>query len=125
MIGALETDYHSLIIDRSNLEIIKTYEDSLELVPFGEKGKDGIILARLKTNTPLLRLDEVLDYYKVPASDLRLKVLVDKRGVNPDLFLADVKRIKSIQKTKQDLTSVMRYSFNPDEEYLNIETVKE
>ncbi|KAA5549048.1 hypothetical protein F0145_00130 [Adhaeribacter rhizoryzae] len=125
IIGSLETNHHSLILDRSNLKIIKTYTDSLELVPFGEKGQGGIILAQLQTNIPLLRLDEVLDYYKIPASDRTLKVMVDNNLVNPDLFLADVSRIIKIEKTKQAITSPFLYSLNKDEEYLNIITQKD
>lgn len=122
ILGSLETNYNNLVIDPANLKIIKTYEDSLELVAFGEKGKDGVVLAQLKNETPLLRLEDALDYYQVPAKDRTLKVLVNKALVNPDLFLAAVKRIERI---KQDVTSIMRYSFNKDEEYLNIVTVKE
>ena len=125
IIGSLETNYSSLIIAPDNLKIIKTYTDSLDLVPFGEKGKDGVVLAQLKDKTPLLSLEDVLDYYKVPAQDRTLKVLVNKAGINPDLFLADVKRIEKIEKIKQDITSVMRYSWNKDEQYLNIVTMKD
>ncbi|MDB5263737.1 MAG: hypothetical protein JWQ14_3020 [Adhaeribacter sp.] len=123
IIGTLETDYNSLVIDTENLKIIKTYKDSLELIPFGEKGRNGIVLATLKTKTPLLRLEEVLDYYKIPAQDRNLKVLVNKRMINPALFLADVKRIERIERTKQDINSTIRYSFNNTEEYLNIVTL--
>ncbi|MGV3588711.1 MAG: hypothetical protein ACO1OF_17030 [Adhaeribacter sp.] len=125
IIGSLETNDYSLIMDRSNLKIIKTYTDSLELVPFGEKGQGGIILAQLQNNIPLLRLDEVLDYYKIPASDRTLKVMVDNNLVNPDLFLADVSAIIKIEKTKQAITSPFLYSLNKDEEYLNIITQKD
>lgn len=41
------------------------------------------------------------------------------------LFLADINRIEKIEKVKQDITAPMRYSFNKDEEYLNIVTKKE
>ena len=125
IIGALETNYNNLVIDPDNLKIIKTYKASPELVAFGEKGKDGVILAELKNKTPLLRLEDILDYFKVPAKDRTLKILVNEALVNPDLFLADVKRIEKIERIKQDVTSIMRYSFNKDEEYLNIVTVKE
>lgn len=125
IISTLETNYYSLIIDRRNLQVIKAYSDSLELVPFGEKGQGGIILARLKNNVPLLRLEDVLDYYKIPAADRTLKVMVNNSLVNPNLFLADVSRIIKIEKAKQDITSPMLYSLNKDEEYLNIITVKD
>ena len=123
VIGHLKTNYNSLIMDPDNLRIIKTYSDSLELLSFKDNGKDGVILAELKIKTPLLKLDEVLDYYKVSADKRTLKVLVDNRPVNPGLFLADVKKIKRIEVTKQDAASPVRYSWDKDEEFLNIVTI--
>ena len=123
VIGHLNTNYNSLIMDPDNLRIIKTYSDSLELLSFKDNGKDGVILAELKIKTPLLKLDEVLDYYKVSADKRTLKVLVDNRPVNPGLFLADVKKIKRIEVTKQDAASPVRYSWDKDEEFLNIVTI--
>ena len=125
IIGTLETTYHNLIIDRDNLEVIKTYKDSLELVPFGEKGKGGIVLARLKKNVPLLRLEEVFDLYKVPAANRTLKIMVNKRLINPALFLADVSAIIKIEKIKQDITNPLLYSLNKDEEFLNFVVAEE
>lgn len=122
-IGHLNTNYNSLIMDPDNLRIIKTYSDSWELLAFNENGKDGVILAELKTKTPLLKLDEVLDYYKVAPDKRNLKVLVDNRPVNPALFLADVNKIKRIEVTKQDAASPVRYSWDKDEEFLNIVTI--
>lgn len=125
IIGTLETNYNSLVIDPANLRIIKTYQDSLQLAAFGEKGKEGVVLAEIKNKIPLLRLEEVLDYYKIPAPNRTLKVMVNKALINSDLFLADVQRIEKIEKIKQDLAAPFRYSFDKDEEYLNIVTVKD
>ena len=125
VIGHLKTNYNSLIMDPDNLRIIKTYADSLELLPFGDNGKDGVILAELKIKTPLLKLDEVLDYYKVSPDKRTLQVLVDNRPVNPGLFLADIKKIKRIEVTRQNAASPVRYSWDKDEEFLNIVTIGE
>ncbi len=125
LLGSLETNENSLILDLENLQIIKTYQDSLELVRFGEKGKDGVVIAALKNKTALQRLPAVLDYFKVPAKDRTLKVLVDNALINPDLFLADVKRIKRIDGISPYETSLVRDNFNKEEEYLNIVTVKD
>jgi hypothetical protein len=113
-----------LIIDPNNLKIVKTYTDPQELKAFGEKGKNGVILAELIHKTPLLKLEEVLAYFKVPAENRTLKVLVDNTLVNPSLFLADVEAIKEIEVTEQDLTAPVRYSWNKDEKFLNIVTAK-
>ena len=68
-IGNLETKYGSLFIDEDNLRILETYTDSTQLQHFGEKGKDGVVIAELKNKVPLFRLEEVLDHYHVPAAN--------------------------------------------------------
>ena len=108
-----------------NLKILKTYKDSLELVPFGEKGRGGVIVAALKTKTALWRLPKVLEYFKIPAQNQKLKVLVNKTSINPNLFLADVEKIERIEVIKQEASDPVLFSFNKNEEYLNIITKKE
>ncbi|GEO03763.1 hypothetical protein AAE02nite_14270 [Adhaeribacter aerolatus] len=126
-IGALETNYHSLILDLNNLKILETYTDSTQLEQFGEKGRAGVIIAELKTKTPLLRLEEVLGYFQVPASRHHLKVLIDKKFINRELFLADVKQIEKIEYlevTQQDilLSPFYKNEWVLGEKYLNIVT---
>ena len=127
-IGNLETQYGSLFIDEDNLKIIETYTDSVQLQHFGEKGEDGVIIAELKNKVPLFRLEEVLDHFKVPTANRHLKVLVDKRFINADLFLADIKqfsKIEMLEVTQQDilLSPVYNSKWVLGEKYLNLVTI--
>jgi len=126
-IDVFETNYSSLILAEDNLEILEVYTDSMRLGHFGEKGKNGVIIAALKTPVPLLRLEEVLDYYKIAASDRHLKVAIDKKFINPDLFLADLNQIKEVellQVTQQDilLSPIYHHEWVLGDKYLNIIT---
>ncbi|MGV3589597.1 MAG: hypothetical protein ACO1OF_21500 [Adhaeribacter sp.] len=126
-IGTLETSYNSLILDLNNLKILETYTDWIQLEQFGEKGRAGVIIAELKNQTPLLRLEEVLDYFQVPASRRHLKVLIDKKFIDRELFLADVKQIKIIEYlevTQQDilLSPFYKNEWVLGEKYLNLVT---
>ncbi|RDC61866.1 hypothetical protein AHMF7616_00455 [Adhaeribacter pallidiroseus] len=80
------------------------------------------MLAALKSKTNLWRLPTVLDYFKISTRDRSLKVLVDQALIHAQLFLADVTLIERIEVTKQEAFAPYRYSFNPDERYLNIVT---
>ncbi|WP_146896465.1 hypothetical protein [Adhaeribacter aerolatus] len=116
-----------MILDLNNLKILETYTDSTQLEQFGEKGRAGVIIAELKTKTPLLRLEEVLGYFQVPASRHHLKVLIDKKFINRELFLADVKQIEKIEYlevTQQDilLSPFYKNEWVLGEKYLNIVT---
>jgi len=126
-IGTLETNYSSLILAEDHLKILEVYTDSTQLGHFGKKGKNGVIIAALKTPTPLLRLEEVLDYFKVAASERHLKVAIDKKFIDTNLFLADINQIQGIellQVTQQDilLSPMYHNDWVLGDKYLNIVT---
>lgn len=125
IIDSMETDDNSLIIHPDNYKIKVMYRDSLELIPFGEKGKGGVVIAETVNNTRLWRLPAVLNYFKISAQNRKLKVLVDHVLIHPHLFLADINKIERIEVEKQDLLAPYRYSFNTKEKFLNIVTRKE
>ena len=119
-----ETRSGSLVMDKESLEVLKEYEGPAAAKLFGNKGEDGVMVAKVKGNAVLLRLDNVLDYFEVPAANKTLTVLVDNRVIDPDLFLADVRQIEKIEVTKQDITSPMLLSLDREEKFLNIVTKK-
>ncbi len=119
-----ETSFNSLIVDQEDILVKKTYTDSLLLVSLGEKAKHGVVVAELKSKRPLFRLEHVLDYYKVSAEKRQLRVLVNNKLVDPKLLLADITRIAKVEVVIQDKHSPIRYSWNENEEFLNIVTVK-
>ncbi|MDB5262030.1 MAG: hypothetical protein JWQ14_1311 [Adhaeribacter sp.] len=127
VIGAYETNAPSLLLEPENLRVLLTYKEPWELKYFGHKGNHGVVVAELKTPIPLLRLDEVLDYFKVRAPNRQLKVLVDKKIINPELFLADVKKILKIEifeVSQEDVMLSLVYNqWVKGDKYLNIITV--
>ncbi|RDC63459.1 hypothetical protein [Adhaeribacter pallidiroseus] len=131
IIGSLETNLPSLILDPENLQIVKTYQEPAEIKYFGDKGVNGVLVGELKTKIPLLKLDEVLDYFEIPAANRHLPVMVDRNLVDPNLFLADVHRIKKIEVfevTQQDVLSSLIYNHWVEvvgEKYLNIITMED
>ncbi|PSR54207.1 hypothetical protein AHMF7605_12080 [Adhaeribacter arboris] len=131
LIGTLETNAPSLIMDSKNLLIVRRFQDPSEIKFFGDKGVNGVLVAELKEKVPLLRLEEVLDYFEVPQNVRYLKVLVDKNLINPELFLADVKKIKKIEVlevTEQEVLLNLFYNHwakVKGEKYLNIITAEE
>ena len=124
LLDAQETTLSALVVDQEDLLIKQIYKDSTLLAPLPGKAKNGILVAELKSKRPLFRLDHVLAYFKVPAEQRSLRVLLNNRLVNPDLLLADITRIDKIEVTKQDKTSRVRFGWDENEEYLNIVTVK-
>jgi len=124
VIDSFETNFSSLIIQSENLRILKEYDKPAGLASFGEKGKGGVVIATLKAKCKLLRLPEVLRIFKISDENQKLQVLVNKALVNPNWFLADVNQIERIEIIKQDAFALYLYSFNKEEQYLNIVTIK-
>jgi hypothetical protein len=131
IIGSLETNLPSLIMDPENIQIVKTYQEPAEIKYFGDKGVNGVLVGELKTKIPLLKLDEVLDYFEVPPANRHLPIMVDRNLVDPELLLADVHRIKKIEVfevTQQDVLSSLVYNHWIEvvgEKYLNIITAED
>ncbi|QCR21468.1 hypothetical protein [Pontibacter sp. SGAir0037] len=125
-IDSLATKINHLVIKPSQIEVLKIYKGASALKIFGEKGENGVVLVELKKDIPLQRLNKVYDHFKVSQANRKLKVLLNKSLlVDQQFFLADLSQIEKIEVTKLDATSPRKWSFNEDESYLNIVTVKE
>jgi hypothetical protein len=124
LLGSQETTYSSLLVDPSEIKIVKTYQDSAILASMGYKARNGVVQIELKHKKPLLKLEDVLDYFAVPAQQRQLRVLVNKRPVHPGLFLADVNQIEKIEVYTQDKHHPLRLSWDAAEQFLNIVTKK-
>ncbi|QNF35151.1 hypothetical protein HUW51_21425 [Adhaeribacter swui] len=131
LIGSFETNMPSLIMDPENLKILKTYQEPAEIQFFGNKGLNGVIVAELITKIPLLKLEEVLDYYDVPPENRHLPIMIDRNLVDPKLFLADIKKIKKIEVfevTQQDVLFSLVYNHWAKvvgQKFLNVVTVED
>ncbi|PRY13714.1 hypothetical protein CLV24_10584 [Pontibacter ummariensis] len=123
LIEGQETASNAIILDRNSIESIRVYKGEDAVSQFGEKGKDGVIILSLKEEVPLVRLEQVYMHFKVSPKQQRLKVAVDDRLVaNPELVLADLRKIEKVEVKQQAVTAPARWSFVPDEHYLNIVT---
>ncbi|WP_205503545.1 hypothetical protein [Rufibacter psychrotolerans] len=122
LLGAQETDYASLVVDPKEIKVVQAYRDSAILAPLGAKARHGVLVIALKSPKTLLKLDDVLDYFQVPADQRHLRVLLNKRPVNRTRFLADVARIQKVEVIQLEKTSPVRFSWNENEQFLNLVT---
>ncbi len=123
LLGAHETDYASLVVDPKEIKVVQAYRDSAILAPLGAKARYGVWAIELKNRKTLLKLNDVLDYFKVPSDHRQLRVLLNKQPVDQNRFLADIKRIEKVEVITQDKTSPIRLSWDENEQFLNIVTV--
>jgi hypothetical protein len=125
LLGSQETDFSSLLVNPRDINVVKIYQDTAILAPMGRKARYGVVLIELKSKKTLLKLDDVLDYFKVTPAQRQMKVLVNRRPVNKDRFLADVTQIEKLEVITQDKISATRLSWDENEQFLNIVTVKD
>ncbi|MCC9168956.1 hypothetical protein [Pontibacter harenae] len=124
LVNNQETSRNALIIDDANLKVDAILKDAEATEKYGNKAEGGVVLASTAGNIQLVSLEQVLDYFKVPASQRNLKVLVDGAMVKPELILADISQIGKVEAGPQDVTAPHRYSLNENERYLHIITKK-
>jgi hypothetical protein len=124
LLGSQKTDYASLVVDPKEITVLETYKDSTILATMGNEAKNGISVIELKNPKTLLNLEQVLDYFDVPPAQRQLRILLNKKPINESRFLADLKRIERIEVITLDKLSPYRISWDENEQFLNIVTVK-
>ncbi|MBC3540549.1 hypothetical protein ACFSC6_11725 [Rufibacter sediminis] len=125
LLGSQETSYGSLLVDPKEIIVVQVYKDSAVLAEMGRKAQNGVVQITLKNKKPLLKLEDVLDYFEVPPAQRQLRVLVNKHPVNSAHFLADLKRIAKVEVITQDKITPYRLSWDENEQFLNIVTVQQ
>lgn len=124
LVNEQETSYNALVLDEAKLEIDTVLKNIVATEKYGDKARDGVILARTKDNVQLVRLEQILNHFQVPSLSRDLQVLINGKLVKPELILADISNIEKIEVTTLDVTSPYRYSWDENEKYLNIVTKK-
>ena len=123
VIGSQQTTMDALILDPDIIQRMHVYKGEEAVEKFGDKGKEGVVVMKLKEAVPLARLPEIYERFNVTEQAKKLTVAIDGKHVpNPELLLADLQRIKKVEVKLYDVTAPSRWTF--DEEYLNIATVQ-
>lgn len=126
LVDSMETNYNALVVRRDQLSIVKVYNASEVPAAFAGRAPHGLVVAETGDNARLHRLEEIQELFEVPEESRGLRVLVDKRLVDAALLLADPELIEKVEITKLDLVQdQVSWSVDPDEEYLNIRTIRE
>ncbi|AKQ47252.1 hypothetical protein TH63_18990 [Rufibacter radiotolerans] len=124
ILGAQETDYASLVVDPKDITVVKAYQDSAILAAMGPKARYGVLVIELKNKKPLLKLEDVFDYFEVPAAHRHLQVLVNQRPITHSRFLAHLHKIEKVEVIQIDKAHPIRISWDENAQFLNIVTKK-
>ncbi|WP_242916265.1 hypothetical protein [Pontibacter liquoris] len=125
LVGSEEGAMNALVLHPDHIQRMDVLKGPVAIAKYGDKAKAGAVVMTLKNDTKLARLQEVYAAFKVPAQQQNLKIAIDDKLVSkPELLLAYLPDIARVEVKQQDVTAPARFSFDPDEPYLNIVTLQ-
>ena len=121
-VDTFETDMNHLVLGPQNIESINIFKDSVALSKFGKTGKNGVVMISAKAHTTLLRVDKILNEYKLSAEDKKLRICINKTLMrNPQLILIEQSEIERVEVTT-DRHWTNTDDANSGEKFINIVT---
>lgn len=122
LVDTFSTELKLLVINPKNIESINVFKDSTALATFGAKARHGAIIIKTKEDTKLLRTNQLLDKFNIPAADRSLRICLNKRLVSqPQMLLLEESEIQNVEITT-DRQWVHPEEANSTERFINITT---
>jgi len=121
-VDTFKTDMNHLVLDPQNIVSINIFKDSTAVSKFGDAGKNGVVMIYPKAHTTFLRVDKILNEYKLSNEDKKLRICINKTLMwNPQLILIDKSEIERVEvTTERHWTNIE--DANSCEKFINIVT---
>lgn len=101
-VDTFRTDMKHVVLDPENIQSINIFKDSASVSKFGDAGKYGVIMIYTKPNTTFLRVDKILNEYKLSDKDKKLRICINKTLMtNPQLILIEKSEIETVEITTE------------------------
>lgn len=121
-VDTFKTDMNHLVFDPQNIESLNIFKDSIALSKFGDAGKYGVIMIYPKPHTTFLRVDKILNEYKLSDEDKKLRICINKTLMsNLQLILIERSEIERVEFTT-DRHRTNTEDANTGEKFINIIT---
>jgi hypothetical protein len=99
-VDSFKTDISYLVLDPDKIESINILKGPPAISKFGDEAKDGVIIIQPKKNIQFLRIDRILDNYKINAEDRKLRICINKTLIRESqLILIESSEIEDVQIT--------------------------
>ena len=122
LVDTFRTDMKHIVLDPGNIQSINILKDSSSVSKFGDAAKYGVVIIHPKPNTTFIRVDNILNEYKLCSEDKSLRICINKTLVsNPQLILIDKSEIERIEVTT-DRQWTNPQDANSGERFINIVT---
>jgi len=122
LVDTFKTDITHLVINPLQIDSISIFKDSIAILKFGDAGKYGVIIIHPKAFAKFLRVDKILDNYKLSNADRKLRICINKTLMrNPQLILIETSEIEDVEVTTDRLWINVEDA-NTGEKFINIIT---
>jgi len=122
LVDTFKTDINHLVLDPNKIISIDILKDSSVISKFGDAAKFGVIIITPKTSATFLRVDKILDNYKLSNEDKKLRICIDKTIIRePQLILIESSEIECVEITT-DRRWINIEDANSGEKFINITT---
>ena len=121
LVDAIEVaDLKLLFINPDKIESINIFKDSNAIKLYGDKAIAGAIILKTKPDTKLLRITDILELFKIPRVDKKLRICINKTVVSrPDLILIEASEILEVEITTE-VNWIHPEDANSTERFINI-----
>ena len=124
VVNSYVTDMKHLLLEPNKIESINILKGEDAVSAYGEKAKNGVIIIHPKKNAVIVKLEQLLNQYNIPAEDRNLKVCIDNvQLVDNNKLLADKNDVSAV-KVITDIRWITPAIPGPEEKYINIYTKK-
>lgn len=125
IVDSFRTVITHLVLDPQKIDSINIFKDSTAISKFGDAGKFGVIIIYPKKYVTLLRVDKILENYKLSNEDKKLRICINKILMrDPQLILIESSEIENVE-----VTTEINYRYydpgNRNEKFINIITRQE
>lgn len=122
LVDTFKTDINHLILDPNKIASIDILKDSTAISKFGDAAKFGVVIIHTKSDAKFLRVDKILDNYKLSNEDKKLRICIDKTLIrDPQLILIESSEIECVGVTT-DRHWINIEDANSGEKFINITT---
>lgn len=121
------TTYQTLILSDEKIAEMHVHKKGTpEAKKHDPKGEKNVALLSTKPGTELVKYEQILDQFNIPASERNRKVSINRTAlVNPELILADLSEIEKVEVTEAGAREFAQWGWNPGDKFLNIITKKQ
>ena len=122
LVDTFKTDINHLVLDPQHIDSVNILKDSTTISKFGDIAKFGVIIIHPKTYAKFLRIDQILDDYKLSNEDKKLRICINSILMrDPQLILIENSEIERVEVTTDRYWTNVEHA-NSGEKFINIIT---